>query len=102
MSDQTTAEIMADLRLHSNLHPIMLYAADRLAELDAVRPPCPTCGGTKLVDEGEANNVGLKWQTTCPDCVDGKVSIEQLVATYNAVMADGALPRNHHLRRVKP
>jgi hypothetical protein len=35
MSDQTTAEIMADLRLHSNLHPIMLYAADRLAELTA-------------------------------------------------------------------
>jgi hypothetical protein len=73
-----------------------VLAIEELDRINALRPPCPTCGG-KRDTWGET---GL--YDACSDCVDGKVSIEQLVATYNAVMADGALPRNHHLRRVKP
>lgn len=34
----TTAEIIAELRLHGNLHPILGIAADRLADLDPDGP----------------------------------------------------------------
>jgi hypothetical protein len=52
-------------------------------ELDALRPPCPTCGGIGVLVESLPG--GNYPRGRCPDCVDGKVSIEQLVATYNAV-----------------
>lgn len=92
MSGRTTAEIVGDLRsIQSRMHVAawkqpLTQAADRLAELDALwrmanypdRPPCPTCGGKGMVPRNFSD-------TPCTDCVDGKVSIEQLVATYNAV-----------------
>jgi hypothetical protein len=60
----------------------------KLEAIAAKLPPCPTCGGKNylpmLTDIGP-NPLDYK----CPDCVDGKVSIEQLVATYNAVHGPG-------------
>lgn len=52
----------------------------RLRELDALRPPCPTCGGThrvrfisgsSMTDEGP-----VLYEKDCPDCLDGKMSWE--------------------------
>lgn len=59
----------------------------------ALRPPCPTCDGTQEVmadasDEYGSVGIGHFIPAPCPDCVDGKVSVEQLVATYNAVWDD--------------
>jgi hypothetical protein len=52
---------------------------DALDTIDALRPDCPTCGG-----EGElAEPLG-----DCPDCIDGKVSWEQMAATWRAVHED--------------
>jgi len=88
MSERTTAEIVADLRLHSNLHPLLLVAADRLealdaendafhdlAEFDALRPPCPTCGGTRI----DSKLTPVQMVGFCPDCSDGRVPWERLV-----------------------
>lgn len=80
-----------------------------LRAIKALRPPCPTCA-RYCADRGlEFDHI-----IDCPDCVDGKVSIEQLVATYNAVQhewaaeqvdpSDSTEPRKtlDYLRSVKP
>lgn len=146
---RATVDLEADLRRLNSLHGtginrrelevVRIEAADRLAELDRqvnvtldaeltayeqearrvhdLRPPCLKCRGTMRTTDGALN------QTTgrvCPDCVDGKVSLEQLVETWRAVWDDGILVssglwRNRgvailqgaeelaaHLRSVKP
>lgn len=66
-----------------------LFNQDR--EVDALRPPCPTCGGTHRLNVGEGHpaygrcKVWTEDGYICPDCEDGKVSIEQLAATWRAV-----------------
>lgn len=60
-------------------------------------PPCPTCGGSTWVDDGYNAFDQVHERSRCPHCVDGKVSIEQLVATYNGCIAQGCL-----VRGVKP
>lgn len=50
----------------------------------ALLPTCPTCGGKGLVDGFGAHDDTIPMR--CPaNCVDGKVSIEQLAATWRAV-----------------
>lgn len=95
---RSTANIIADLRKWNARQYV--EAADRLevtelrveqeranrAEveselraIDALRPPCPTCGGKGMLP------CGLIDYDPCPDCVDGKVSIEQMAATWRTV-----------------
>lgn len=56
------------------------------AVTDALRPPCPTCGGRKVIgnpewhpDDEAAIPFRPRW-LPCPDCVDGKQSWEQVLA----------------------
>ena len=63
-------------------------------------PPCPTCDGQQLIDCGTCDGTAMIHPSVecgacsgegyfgCPDCSDGKVSIEQLVATWRAVWDD--------------
>ena len=74
------------------------------AVLDSL-PPCPTCGGTKRI----TNPQWLIHTLPCPDCIDGKVSIERLVAVFNAVWDKRLDPNGSsidgtitYLRSVKP
>lgn len=136
MSDRTTADLLTWLHDGNELTgEVRVELADRLAELDKDKaalwtelfviknnlPPCPTCGGSRLIPR-PGNDYDLSDGTPCPDCVDGKVSIAQLVARWNAVQraeqtTDGDLPDRvlldgllfltpwdiaHYLRSVKP
>lgn len=59
-----------------------------LKRIDTLRPPCPTCGGTKMIAcDGPPRCYGMHMGHHCPDCKDtpGKASIAWLVATFNAV-----------------
>lgn len=88
-------------------------AVEMYAIIDALRPPCPRgCDDGVFHEERmhAGGDVADIITGTCPenggDC-DGKVSIEQLVATYNAVqtlrpIATAWLPCLDYLRSVKP
>lgn len=103
MSEKSTADMIERLRSRKGLAIQECEAiADRLAEHDsAVRafvddsanlqadlPNCPTCGGTM-------NHPHLT-DNPCEDCVDGKVSIERLVAVFNAVFNEPKQPASWH------
>jgi hypothetical protein len=86
-----------------------LYATKVVNDMYAARweslPPCPTCGGTKRI----TNPQWLIHTLPCPDCIDGKVSIERLVAVFNAVWDKRLDPNGSsidgtitYLRSVKP
>jgi len=97
--------VTADHTFNDTLDTLCRDAADRLAELDAkadkleaacdqyeaalrrrdaLRPPCPTCGGTTWVD------VTPYSETACPDCVDGKMPFERMARTVNHLFHDAA------------
>lgn len=89
-------------------------ALNELADIDALRPPCPSCGGAGDYIVPTDRSAVTMWP--CSDCKDtGKVSIEQLVATYNAVHGTATFANTahadllagwneaiDHLRAVKP
>lgn len=104
----------ADLSLSVAAH---WEALKELRELDALRPPCQTCGGThqvfsRMLDLGLGDGPE-KVMKPCPDCPDdGKASWEQMTATYRAVWDEpkgttAAFRQGHNqlldrLRSVKP
>lgn len=108
MSGRPVADLVADLRATGDA--LDRVVADRLTELDAeregdklyisqletvlnafhedeaaadaLRPPCPSCGGTTVVHRKEPRLLGESIPLPCPDCVDGKVPIERLMAYW--------------------
>lgn len=132
-------EIPAALQEIDRLHALLATTQERanialglLQSFEDALPPCPTCGGKGY--HVHCNGCGATWadrdddyscscvcaigdrnheawvQCLCPaKCVDGKVSIEQLVATYNAVHGTNLelATQDHrnayeYLRSVKP
>lgn len=116
MTERTVSEVVADLRADANMisgygsvSPISWQtgtanvmdeaaallerlAADARAAHDLL-PDCDKCGGTKVVPYGEDDHPPrLHHGKTCPDCTDGKVSIEQLVALWRAVQSTDVAP----------
>lgn len=91
---------------------------DEKQAIDALLPPCPTCDGTGVADCASCDGTAMASPSilcgqcngdgffNCWDCVDGKVTIEQLASTYNAVWSDVDLPWGvasvEWLRSVKP
>lgn len=61
--------------------------AERLNHIDTILPPCPTCDGKgEIWNDPATDRFGRHYHVPCPaKCIKGKVPIEQLVATYNAV-----------------
>jgi len=112
MSERSTAEIVADLQRAARTNPqqvdgnkLRREAADRLEALDArvsdlrakvemyegtldwwnaIRPPCPTCGGRRWVP-GPAHSM-IDRTDPCPDCTDGKASVEWMARLFTAIM----------------
>lgn len=64
-----------------------LEMATELSAILNLRPDCPVCGGTHRVDAPYRTSNGNVVELDCPACVDGKVSVEQLAATWRAVWA---------------
>lgn len=54
---------------------------DELRTIDALRLPCPTCGGKRNLGAGTRHDRYESDWHGCPDCVDGKMSWEQIVET---------------------
>lgn len=95
MSRESTLEQWGELNRHVILHkfPILpkplwgqdvafvAFVIDNLVaqkrEIYDMLPPCPTCGGTQFTNG-----------KNCPDCDDGKASMEQVADTFNAVWDD--------------
>lgn len=81
----------------------------KLAEIKDLLPPCPTCGGTHRLNVGEGHpaygrcKVWTEDGYICPDCIDGKVSIEQAMAIVRAVFDDSHqhVPHDCCLTRVR-
>jgi hypothetical protein len=80
----TTAEIIADL-----LNPEIfggtpsIPMAEHLIEQEALRPLCPKCRGKRTIQyqTGSSLSDDSTWvRSQCPDCVDGKMSIERMAA----------------------
>lgn len=121
MSGRATAEIVADLRdglafSHSE-RDLRRKAADRLAELDvevaekdemgaalimrsaridALRLPCPTCGGTTTVpNPAFATFDSFAATLPCPDCSDGRMSHERAWNIVAAVFEKVVQVRHH-------
>lgn len=115
VTKRSVAEIVADLLVAEGLaeaesgygHATGHKIADRLQEAgllagqappsDALRPPCPTCGGFEMRGMVEGIEMGLD----CPDCTDGRMSWEWGWAIVAAVLS------THHwndsdLREVRP
>ena len=63
--------------------------AERLDHIDSLLPPCPTCGGTCVINK----DYWSQDADDCPDCVDGKVSIERMAQVFAAVF-DPAIERD--------
>ena len=58
---------------------------EHLAALDALRPTCPTCGGSTDVLKPHPTDPHWELADNCPDCSDGKVSIERLARVFEEI-----------------
>jgi hypothetical protein len=61
----------------------MVMRMTELERIDALRPPCPTCGGRATVNADRFDHDPLL--IPCPDCSDGRVPWERLVKVFEAV-----------------
>jgi hypothetical protein len=91
--ERSTAEIVVELRALYGTVPARAVreAADRLEARDALRPPCPTCGGTAQSSITKQRAIGATKplvytvENHCPDCPDGRVPWERLVKRWEDV-----------------
>ena len=104
MSD--TQDIIARLRIGQHFlfgervpFTLDIEAADRLTELtdqafdaevmldtiDALRPPCPTCGGSTDILKPHPTDPLWLVADNCPDCTDGRMPLERMARIVNAV-----------------
>ena len=61
-------------------------AADFIQRLIDALPVCPTCDGKQSWQD--SHGIAHEWEINpCPDCTDGKMSVEWMAAIVNAVMA---------------
>jgi hypothetical protein len=98
MSD--TQDIIAELRRGYYGYPLHRVAADRLTKLDArdqLRPPCPTCGGARVVKRASYG----EFYDPCPDCVDGKVPMEWLVHVFNDLFDEKWIADDQVIRQLR-
>lgn len=72
-----------------------MVLTDHLGTLDALRLPCPTCGGTQVVttetrddDQGRGEVLIRTSSIPCPDCTDGRMSWERMAKIVAAVFDD--------------
>jgi hypothetical protein len=119
MTARPTSDIVAENQILVNRlidsRTELARTQDELERLDGLRPACSTCGGkTKML---EPHHFGSK-SIPCPACLDGRVSFEQMAATWRRVWrydlnAPAPLSRTidytlgwrdaiAHLRSVKP
>jgi hypothetical protein len=65
--------------------PEAVRAFLELERIHALLPPCPTCAGEGshgMVWTGAYTATGAQLYEQCPDCTDGKVSVEWLAAVF--------------------
>lgn len=109
MSGRPVADVVAEAReLPRTQTPAEREVIDLIERLDTLRPPCPTCRERRYPFDHDSIAYG---EVDCPACVDGKVSWEQMAATYRAVWDDDLRDRVsivgcssvlNYLRSVKP
>jgi hypothetical protein len=77
----------------ATMHRTVVHeCCETLAALDALRPPCPHCGGTRQVWNDPATDpLRRHFHIDCPACSDGKVPWERLVRVFTAVHEDDNL-----------
>lgn len=85
-ADRLTDEQVADFARFDDYGAIALLAREVQAHR-ALRADCPTCGGSgEQVVTQDGMGETIHAHITCPDCTDGKMPLDKLVAIGVAVL----------------